>query len=134
MQSTFSYVLTNYSWFYSTTIGRSSDLAIIALFRLLKANIRFAVSFNDIFETELLPYSDEFVQDLHLLPFSPNQGKPSLFDTYNVLYFLYAMEVYHTHTTKASKNTKTGTGVIIPHDAGYPYFLSIQISQQYRKP
>ena len=30
-------------------------------------------------ETELPPYSDEFVQDLHLLPFSPKDSAPVLF-------------------------------------------------------
>lgn len=36
-------------------------------------------------EIKLLPYSDEFVQDLHLLPFSPDQAR-GLSDTYHVLF------------------------------------------------
>jgi len=81
-----------YSWSYSTDTGRSSDLDIITLFRLLKAGGSLPF-FNDITaafvvslswhihgrlrivrEIRLLPYSDEFVQDLHLLPFSPSQN------------------------------------------------------------
>ncbi len=39
-------------------------------------------------EEKLLPYSDEFVQDLHLLPFSPNLKHNTLkSDTYNVSLF-----------------------------------------------
>ena len=79
------FVSTSYSWLHNITPGRSSDFAINALLRLLKRK-----PFNDLHhpkmeEVKLLHYSDEFVQDLHLLPFSPNRASGSS-DTRNVLF------------------------------------------------
>lgn len=101
--STLSHVLTSYSWSYSTTTGRSSDLDLFAFLRLLK--VCPSDNFND-FPTDspdikmkinrgekLLPYSDEFVQDFHLLPFSPDLKRLFLNPTpVMLLYFLYALK------------------------------------------
>ena len=58
----------NDSWPSNFIHGRSSDLAIMALRRLPGESFD---SSSDISGAALPPYSDEFVQDLHLLPFSP---------------------------------------------------------------
>lgn len=55
----------NDSWLSNFVHGRSSDLAIDALLRLPGHTP------SDMHGAKLPPYSDEFVQDLHLLPFSP---------------------------------------------------------------
>ena len=58
----------NDSWLTSFIPGRSSDLAIMALRRLPGEPWKKVSS--DVSGAALPPYSDEFVQDLHLLPFS----------------------------------------------------------------
>jgi len=55
----------NDSWLISFIHGRSSDLTIDALRRLPGEK-----SPSDMLGAKLPPYSDEFVQDFHLLPFS----------------------------------------------------------------
>ena len=63
--------LTKSSWSTVLITGRSSDLSVNTLFPLPKKSLNFSVSCN----TELFSYSDGFVQDSHLLPFSPDQQK-----------------------------------------------------------
>ena len=56
-----------------TIIGRSSDLSIHTLLHLPGNYPPVTLTILTDCGKRLLSYSDEFVQDLHLLPFSPNQ-------------------------------------------------------------
>ena len=76
--------------------GRSSDLAICISFRLpdLPSVAHIYV------EMKLLPYSDEFVQDSHLLPFSSNHSSTPVIsyslDVFTIaqIFFLYKKLFY----------------------------------------
>lgn len=58
-------------------------------------------------EEKLLPYSDEFVQDLHLLPFSPNLKHNTLkSDTCNVSLFPLCIGKYSTLFPKKQAKNK----------------------------
>lgn len=64
----FFHAQTNNSWFYMHSIGRSSDLKLSISFHLPKS---FDSVIEHLLEMKLPFYSDEFVQDFHLIPFSP---------------------------------------------------------------